>query len=215
MSANNKPPHVEAIQVHPTLQVTNIPEAVDFYTQKMGFTPGFTWGEPPTFGAVNLGKLQVFLSQKSEGPISPSSVFFVVENSDELFEYQQSNGVQVIEAPADREYGIRDYLVRDIYGNDLVFGHYIYNMEPPIKIERVAVPVRLEKRLAAVLNDLAVHKKMSIDSTLEETLLHTFEPYGDGVASPHTQTTIRYIQELKKKHGIDYDSHGSYRFTEE
>jgi catechol 2,3-dioxygenase-like lactoylglutathione lyase family enzyme len=24
-----------------------------------------------------------------------------------------------------------------------------------------------------------------------------------------------YIQELKKKHGIDYDTHGSYRFTEE
>ena len=25
---------------------------------------------------------------------------------------------------------------------------------------------------------------------------------------------IRYIQELKKKHGIDYDVHASYRFVE-
>jgi len=25
---------------------------------------------------------------------------------------------------------------------------------------------------------------------------------------------LRYIQELKKKHGIDFDSHGSYRFVE-
>ena len=42
----------------------------------------------------------------------------------------------------------------------------------------------------------------------------TNEPLGDGVASLHTKRTIAYIQELKKKHGIDYDSHASYRFTE-
>ena len=28
------------------------------------------------------------------------------------------------------------------------------------------------------------------------------------------KTTLRYIQELKKKHGIDYDTDGSYRFVE-
>lgn len=55
---------------------------------------------------------------------------------------------------------------------------------------------------------------MSISECLEETLLHTFEPLDDGVASPHTKATLRYIQELKLKHGIDYDVHGSYRFVE-
>jgi hypothetical protein len=78
----------------------------------------------------------------------------------------------------------------------------------------VDVPVRLEKRLAAALADLAKRKHMTIASCLEETLLHTFEPLGDGVASPHTKGELRYIQELKKKHGIDYDSHASYRFVE-
>jgi len=28
------------------------------------------------------------------------------------------------------------------------------------------------------------------------------------------ERTLHYIQELKKKHGIDYDSHASYRFVE-
>ena len=74
--------------------------------------------------------------------------------------------------------------------------------------------MRLEKRLAAALADLAAHKQMSLSSCLEETLLHTFEPYGDGVASPHTKSDLRFIQELKQKHGIDYDSHASYRFVE-
>ena len=80
---------------------------------------------------------------------------------------------------------------------------------PPIKIERVDVSVRLEKRLAALLLDLAQHKRMSVNSCLEEILLHTNE----GV-EPHTKATLRQIEELKKKHGIDYDSHGSYRFVE-
>ena len=55
---------------------------------------------------------------------------------------------------------------------------------------------------------------MSLNSCLEEILLLTCRPFGDGVASPHTKRTLNYIQELKKKHGIDYDSHGSYRFVE-
>ena len=55
---------------------------------------------------------------------------------------------------------------------------------------------------------------MSLSSCLEEILLHTNEPLGDGVASPHTRTQLAHIQMLKQKHGIDYDSHASYRFVE-
>lgn len=88
--------------------------------------------------------------------------------------------------------------------------YHLLNAGPPIKIERVDVPVRLERRLAALLQDLPKHKRMNINSCLEEMLLHTNEDVG-----PHTQTTIHYIQELKKKHGIDYDCHASYRFVEE
>ena len=113
-----------------------------------------------------------------------------------------------------RSYGLHDYSVRDLDGYVLSFGHYIYSTGEPLEIERVDVPVRLEKRLAAALQELATQKRMSLTSCLEETLLHTFEPLGDGVASPHTKGDLRHIQELKRKHGIDYDSHASYRFVE-
>jgi hypothetical protein len=36
----------------------------------------------------------------------------------------------------------------------------------------------------------------------------------EGVASPHTAHTHAYIQEMRKKHGLDYDTHASYRFVE-
>jgi hypothetical protein len=80
---------------------------------------------------------------------------------------------------------------------------------PVVEFERVDIPVRLEKRLAALLRDLAEYKRMSVDSCLEETLPHTL----DGVG-PHTASDLRYIEKLKQKHAIDYDSHASYRFVE-
>lgn len=206
-------PKVDCERQHAGLSVPDLMMAVDYYTTKLGFTLGFTWGEPPTFAGVNLGEQQVFLQPGKASP-KGCSVYFVVDKVDELYRYQRDNGVTVSCEPGDREYGLRDYAIRDLNGYELVFGQPTYRMGPPIEIERVDVPVRLETRLAAVLRDLADYKGMSVSSCLEETLLHTFEPLGDGVASPHTRADLRKIQELKAKHGIEYDSHGSYRFKE-
>ena len=207
------PPQVDCERLHPGLHVPDLMAAVEFYTTKLGFTFGFTWGEPPSFAAVSLGDTQLFLSEGTPGP-EGCTVFFVVGDADELYAFQRASGVEVVEEIGDREYGLRDYVVRDLNGYRLTFGQYIYNTGEPIPIERVDVPVRLEKRLAALLHDLAAHKRMTVSSLVEEILLHTNEPLGDGVASPHTKSQLRYIQQLKAKHGIDYDSHASYRWVE-
>lgn len=207
-------PLVECEQVHATLMVSDIPAAIDFYTTKLGFKLGFTWGDPPTFAGVNLDHVQIFLAKGTPNPRG-CSVQFVVSDADELYKFHGASGVEIAEPIEDREYGMRDYSVRDLHGYYLAFGQHLFTVGPKVRIERVDVPVRLEKRLAALLYDLAEHKRMSLSSCLEEILLHTNESYGDGVASPHTKATLGYIAELKKKHGIDYDCHASYRFVEE
>jgi len=206
-------PDFDCEQIHPALSVSDLLAATDFYTKKLGFKLAFILGDPPEMAGVNLGHVQMFLEQ---GPPSPEgcSVYFVVGDADELYEFQRANGVDIVAPPEDRPYDLRDYRVRDLYGYELAFGHRLFNAGPPLEIERVDVAVRLEKRLAALLLDLAKHKRLSLSSCLEEILLHTNEPLGDGVASPHTSSQLKYIQELKKKHGIDYDSHASYRFVE-
>lgn len=206
-------PQIDCDRHHTTLAVENVLDAVDFYTNRLGFRRDFFWGDPPTFAGVSLDKAQLFLSEGSP-QADGFSVQFVVGDADEFYEFHRANEVEIVEAPADRPYGVRDYAIRDLDGHILSFGHYIYSVGPPVEIERVDVEVRLEKRLAAVLRDLAEHKRMSLSSCLEEILLHTCEPYGEGVASPHTNRDLRYIQELKEKHGIDYDTHASYRFVE-
>jgi len=204
-------PIVDCDQLHAGLAVTDLQAAIEYYVTKLGFRKAFTWGEPPTFAGVNLGDVQIFLSQGAPTPSdTTAAAFFMVGDVDQLYEFHRANGVEIAHAIGDRSWAIRDYTVRDLYGYYLLFGQHLYNAGPPIKIERVDVPVRLEKRLAALLRDLAGHKRMSINSCLEEMLLHTNEGVG-----PHTPSQLRYIKELKNKHGIDYDSHGSYRFSED
>jgi catechol 2,3-dioxygenase-like lactoylglutathione lyase family enzyme len=206
-------PEVQCDLLHPTFAVTDVLAAVDFYENKLGFARGFTWGDPPRTAGVNLGEVSIHLVRGTPNPAG-CSVYFVIGDADELHEFQRANGVDIVAAPEDKPWGLREYQVRDLHGHLLSFGHRLPEAGPPVEIERVDVPVRLEKRLAAALRDLAAHKHMSVDACLEETLMHTFEPVGTGVASPHNQRTLRFIQELKKKHGIDYDTHATYRFVE-
>ena len=201
-------------QVHPTLSVTDVTAAVTFYTDKLGFSLGFVWGDPPTTAGVNLGEVQMMMNRGTPNP-EGWSVYFVVEDVDAMHAFQRARGVDVLAAPADKPWGLREYAVRDLHGHKLLFGQHLPDAEPKLEIERVEVTVRLERRLAAALADLAVHKRMTVGECLEETLLHTFEQGPDGgVPSPHTRATLEHIQELKKQHGIDYDTHASYRFVE-
>lgn len=206
-------PTVDCSHHHTGLPVNDVPQAVAFYEERLGFDVGFTWGEPVTMAGMNLGEAQIFLEQGTPNPTG-CTLYFVVGDADELHAFHREQAVEILSDPEDQAYGLRDYAIRDLNGYQLVFGHYIYTVGPPVPIERVDVPVRLEKRLAALLEDLAEHKRMSLSGCLEEILLHTNEPLGDGVASPHTKATLRHIQELKAKHGIDYDCHASYRFVE-
>lgn len=200
-------------QVHPSLYVRDVGASVEFYTKRLGFTLGFTYGDPPTIAGVNLDRVQMFLEGPAQGPAG--AVYFMVEDVDTLYEYHRAHGAEPAYPPTDRDYGVREYEVRDPDGHRVGFGQHIFTAGPQLEIERVDVPVRLEKRLAAVLADLARRKRMTIGECLEETLLHTFEPLPTGgVASPHTRSDLAHIAALKEKHGIDYDCHASYRFVE-
>jgi catechol 2,3-dioxygenase-like lactoylglutathione lyase family enzyme len=137
-------PNVECDEQHAQLRATDIDAAVDFYITKLGFTLGFTSGEPTQFAGIRLGNQQIFLER---GEPRPDGCF--------------------------------------------VFGHQLFNTGDPIEVERVDVPLRIEKRLAALVHDLANRKRMSIDSFFEETLLHTL----DGVG-PHTKGDLEYIRRL-------------------
>src|SRR5687768_17498792 len=134
------PPDVECEQQHSGLAVPDVGAAVDFYTKKLGFHLAFAAGDPPTMAGVNLGNEQMFLEQGSPSP-KGCSVYFVVGDVEELHAFHRANGVEMVETLGDRDYGLRDYRIRDLNGYLLGFGQHTFNAGPPIVIERVNVPV--------------------------------------------------------------------------
>ena len=59
---------VDCEQQHAALLVSDVFAAVDFYTKKLDFRSGFTWGDPPSMAGVNLGNVQMFLEQARPTP---------------------------------------------------------------------------------------------------------------------------------------------------
>ena len=74
---------------HTGLPVPDVLQSVKFYTEKLRFQLGFTWGDPPTMAGVNLGKAQIFLEQGTPNPAG-CNLYFVVGDADELFAFQHS-----------------------------------------------------------------------------------------------------------------------------
>jgi catechol 2,3-dioxygenase-like lactoylglutathione lyase family enzyme len=209
-----KPTKISTNCLTPILYVRDFREATEYYSRKLLFNVRWKWGKPPSFGCVSLDKVEIFLCLKGQGrPGTWLSIF--MDDVDEYCERIGKLGAEVIYGPKDEPWGCRELHVRDPNQHIIRFSQGIPAREPKLKIDRVQVEARIEKRLAILMRDLARHKGMSMGEMLEETLLHTFEKVdGGGVASPHTGKTLAYIQTLKKKHGIEYDTHASYRFAE-
>jgi hypothetical protein len=50
----------------PILNVSSLPESFVWFG-KLGWTKGFEWGSPPTFGSVCCGKVEIFFCQGAQG----------------------------------------------------------------------------------------------------------------------------------------------------
>jgi catechol 2,3-dioxygenase-like lactoylglutathione lyase family enzyme len=210
----SKEPRIGASCLTPILYVRNFGQAVQYYTRKLLFEKLWDWGKPPTFGAVRLSKIEIFFCLRGQG--SPGTWLTIfLDDVDAYCAQIKRRGANVIYGPKNEPWGLREIHVRDPNGHVIRFGQGIPMREPKLKVRRVALKVRVEKRLAGLMGALARHKQMTVGEMLEEALLHSFEPVGDdGVASPHTKRTLEHIRELKKQHRLDYDCHASYRFVE-
>ena len=199
----------------PILYVKDFLQAKKYYAEKLLFDLLWEWDSPPTFGCVRLDKVEIFFCEGGQGKPGTWLCIFM-DDVDSYYERIKKLGAEIILGPPrDQPWGMREIHVRDPNQHVIRFGQGIPSREPKLEIERVPLDARIEKRLAALIQDLARHNNVTLGEMLEETLLHSMEPLPKGgVASPHTSATHRYIHELRKKHGIEYDCHASYRFVE-
>ena len=227
---------MRALGLTPILNVSDMAESLSWFAS-LGWDTLWEWGTPSGFAAVGTRGLEIFLCLDCQGGrarregardtgaaggnVAASGTWLSVwvDDVDAVHRACIEAQIDVTHPPTDEPWGVREMHVRHPDGHVLRVSQAerdsaAVKEEPPLAVERVDRTVRLERRLAAVLAELADHKGLTISEALEEMILHTFEPVGGGVASPHTPETFDLIDEAKQRHGLDYDVHASYRFVE-
>ena len=113
--------------VTPILNVSSFSESVAWF-EKLGWTKGFQWGEPPTFGAVCSGEVEIFLCQGAQGGRGKSNLATTkdsgeaadkgvwmsiwVDDVDEVHKRCQEQGLEVTYPPTDEPWRVREMHVR-------------------------------------------------------------------------------------------------------
>jgi uncharacterized glyoxalase superfamily protein PhnB len=130
----NTSTHTQTI-VWPTLTYADAPGAIRFLVEAFGFEevavyPGETEGSVahaelrwPGGGGVMLGS-QLPDSAIKDLPPGVGSIYIVVDEPDALFERARAAGATVVRELEDKDYGSRDFVVRDPEGVYWSFGTY-------------------------------------------------------------------------------------------
>ena len=124
----------ELVPITVELFVPDVEASVRFYTEKLGFDllrleRGTIEGsQQATFAVVGLERAAMLIAHRSlEGDLAlppgggAIDIRIVVDAVDGLYSRARDNGVDIVQELGDRDYGLRDFIVRDPNGFRLRF----------------------------------------------------------------------------------------------
>jgi GNAT superfamily N-acetyltransferase len=134
------------------LAVADVPAAVRFYCDKLGFTGEWLWGDPPTFGGVSWGKVSVMFCLQPDlaAHVEGHQHYFFVRGIDRLHERHRQNGLPIVSPLEAKPWGLREYTVRDANGYHLRFGEPVTPHASSAPAKQLPEGVRLVERLPTV-----------------------------------------------------------------
>jgi hypothetical protein len=105
----------------PILNVRCFSASINYYVDKLGFSKKWDWGDPPGFGCVTRGNVEIFLCQGAQGQPGMWMAIFT-ENVDLLYEEYQKSGAIIRLPPTNMPWGTREMNVEDLDGHRLRIG---------------------------------------------------------------------------------------------
>ena len=122
----------ELTEIEAQLFVADIKASCDFFTSKLGFAVAFTYGEPPFYGQVKRDNARLNLRlvcepvfagdiREREQLLAASMTLGSAAELRQLFVEYQSAGVDFQQPLKQEPWGARTFVVRDPYGNLLLF----------------------------------------------------------------------------------------------
>ena len=115
------------LAAEPQLFVADIGASCEFYTEKLGFSVAFTYGEPPFYGQVFRDGARLNLRQLDEPAIRPElrgevlSASITLDDAKPLFLEFQAAGVVFHQTLKTEPWGARTFIVADPDGNLILF----------------------------------------------------------------------------------------------
>jgi uncharacterized glyoxalase superfamily protein PhnB len=104
--------------------VRDVLKSVAYYRDVLGFDTEFLYGEPTFYAGVERGNVLIHLQAEHESRRPPGQMAMnvFVSDVDALYEELKERGARLLNAPKDYAYGMRDFNVADLDGNELCFG---------------------------------------------------------------------------------------------
>ena len=104
--------------------VKDVLQSVEHYHDVLGFRTEFTYGEPTFYAGVERDAVVIHLQAADRTKRLPGhgAVNVFVTDVDALFQELKSRGARILREPKDYPYGMRDFDINDLDGNQLCFG---------------------------------------------------------------------------------------------
>jgi len=111
-----------AITGHATvLHVKDMATALAYYRDKLGFAVTFGWEDPPRYVCLCLGEASLHLNSYTP-PAAPVVVCIFCNGIDALHDDLAARGAAITREMTTHPYGMRDFIVTDPDGHQLIFG---------------------------------------------------------------------------------------------
>jgi len=124
----------------PILFSSDIKRSIAYYIETLGFENSWTWNDIPDFGGVSKNGIDLFFCLNGQG--NPGTwLSIMVSDVNEYYHSILSKGADIVHVPTDREWGLREMLVRDPDQHMIRFGQHIsireksaHSLPPEIRI---------------------------------------------------------------------------------
>ena len=104
--------------------VTDVAKSIEHYRDGLGFAVTFEWGTPTSYVCLCRDEVALHLlsSSRTSRLAGNGAIYVFVRDVDAVYAELAARGARIVKPPQNYDYGMRDFDLNDLDGNQLTFG---------------------------------------------------------------------------------------------